>query len=395
MSNLSDYVILERVATSTPGVTRPVIRTVGNPPPEVAQAISNAQWMSDNLGGFGPEQLYSTIVAQYEQVKPAVPAAVVIDEPDDFPTWNPAPIANWPKTGTVVSPPPPPATPVSGASSAPAAAVATAVVAVPNNAPGSGQPAPLTPSLTVAVPNPATVVSIDDLDDDDQISAPGGTPAVALITPANTIKVGEDIEITISATDPDADLRDISLRQQGVGVIKTWQNVGGGLFRETVRVKAPATAGQVFFRGEAIDRNGHGATGAWYPVNVAGSVIHVPPPPVASTFDPTHRLVGTDVQGNPVYRIVDEAGSVIQWSTAPGAPSGAALSGTMVHLGPVESVPAYVTPTAQQPPAGIPLNNVPPLPDALQPPPSNGSAAAPGDGLIKLALMAAGYVFFR
>lgn len=59
---------------------------------------------------------------------------------------------------------------------------------------------------------------------------------------------------------------------------------------------------------------------------------------VSPDFDPTQRLVGYDNQGRRVYRLVDQAGNVIQWSVEG---SGNTIATTIQNLGPKNSAEAY------------------------------------------------------
>ncbi len=241
-------------------------------------------------------------------------------------------------------------------------AVTPAPVATPAPGPGSGYPQPLNSPLLAAasawtqanlpsVPPPATV-----------------TPTAPMTSPL--------FDPTHRLVGTDAAGNSVYRLIDEAGVVIQWRMSPSGAQVGAFQNLGPAESVAPFT-----------SVAPTYTVNVPPPSL-APAPVVPATptttrspyFDPTHRPVGYDALGNIVYRIVDEAGIVIQFRNVNGQP-------IYENMGPVQSAPPYVSP----PRAGsIQAPGAP-----LAPAPQGPAAATEQAALTRLALMAAAYLVFK
>ncbi len=191
--------------------------SINDAPPANAPTLANiifAQQQAD----AGPA---APIVAPLEQYMagPMTPPAV-------------APIVDHVAGPTVVVPP---ANPI------PIARVETSPVTVPANPPLDLQFWPAQPAT---------------------MSSPSGS----LSMPASVFP-GQAFTVLARVSDPDGDLRYVSIRQQGYGIVGGGE-ISGSEFNTAAYLTAPAASGPQLFRLEVVDAAGGGYTGDWQTLNV-------------------------------------------------------------------------------------------------------------------------------
>lgn len=100
---------------------------------------------------------------------------------------------------------------------------------------------------------------------------------------------------------------------------------------------------------------------------------------VSPAFDPTHRLVGWTREGNEVYQLTDEAGTVVEWAVLSGHDSREMIDGTFHPVGIGAPLVASHTPPNLPLPGGSPGGRG----SANQ---GRGNADGSGNGVLLLAL---------
>lgn len=152
--------------------------------------------------------------------------------------------------------------------------------------------------------------------------ARAAAPDIGLGVPS-TVYVGENFWVSVSASDPDGDLRDMGLRWQGQGQVAYW-TISGGSATEWVLLTAPSTPGTINLRGEVNDLQLNGTTGGWESVEV----IYQPSPPSADMGGPSTAIV--DTEATYTFSASDADGDLYRWrvSLLPGSANWSYISGS-------------------------------------------------------------------
>jgi len=107
------------------------------------------------------------------------------------------------------------------------------------------------------------------------IVAANNPPTVSLSF-SSPVQVLSTVNVTGTASDPDADLRDYGIRWQGFGLQASELGLPLGTSSHSTTVGLqPLTTATMMVRGEAFDHQGNGYTGPWIPITVT---------PIPTTF---------------------------------------------------------------------------------------------------------------
>jgi hypothetical protein len=103
------------------------------------------------------------------------------------------------------------------------------------------------------------------------------TPASVSLNAPSTLTVGQLFTVTASASDPDANLSEMCVRWQGIGVVDYWNDLSGSSSSRSTTLTAPSAPGTFNLRAEALDSLGEGSDSGWQTITVIAAPANRPP----------------------------------------------------------------------------------------------------------------------